>query len=107
VTALLEEKRIFLDTEISLLSMAKKLGTNNVMLSRTLNQYYQIGFYDLINKYRVQEFIKLASDPANSHFTFYALALQAGFNSKTSFNKYFKKVTQSTPKEYFRKLHVA
>ncbi|GAB4237868.1 MAG: hypothetical protein Tsb0034_13190 [Ekhidna sp.] len=104
---LLEEKRIFLDPDISLLSLAKQLNTNNVLLSKTINQQFNMGFYDLINKYRVQEFIRLVQDPQNSHFTYYALALQAGFNSKTSFNKYFKKVTKQTPKEYFRKLSVA
>ena len=103
----LEEKRIFLDPEISLVRLAKLLETNNVLLSKTINQYFKVGFYGLINRYRVEEFIRLAQDPANSHFTYYALALQAGFNSKTSFNKYFKKNTGLTPKQYFRKLEVA
>ncbi len=103
----LEVKRIFLDPEISLLGLAKILETNNVMLSKTINQHFEVGFYDLINKYRVEEFIRLVKDPDNSHFTFFALAIQAGFNSKTSFNKYFKKVTKQTPKEYFRQLKVA
>lgn len=104
---LLEEKRIFLDPEISLLSLAKKLESNNVLLSKTINQYFNVRFYDLINKYRVEEFIRLAKNSDNSHFTYYALALQAGFNSKTSFNKYFKKITGLTPKAYFRELKVA
>lgn len=103
----LEEKRIFLDPEISLLSLAKALDTNNVLLSKTINQHFNMGFYDLINTYRVKEFIRLVQDPSTNHFTYFALSLQAGFNSKTSFNKYFKKVTKQTPKEYFRKLSVA
>lgn len=107
VLTALEEKRIFLDPEISLMSMAKLLNTNNVMLSKTINHFFEVGFYELINKYRVEEFIRLAGNPDNSHFTYYALALQAGFNSKTSFNKYFKKITGLTPKQYFRKLSVA
>lgn len=103
----LEEKHIYRDSGISLIRLAELLETNNVVLSKTINQYFEMGFYDLINKYRVEEFIQLVEDPENSHFTYYALALQAGFNSKTSFNKYFKKIKKQTPKEYFNKLSVA
>ncbi|PIB31334.1 hypothetical protein BFP77_01840 [Maribacter sp. 4U21] len=99
----LENDKIYLNPEISLLSLSSLLNINNVLLSKTINLHFQVGFYDLLNKYRVDEFIRLANLKDNERYTYYSLALEAGFNSKTSFNKYFKKFTHKTPREYFRK----
>ncbi len=107
VEEMLETQRVYLNTELSLIGLAKMLDVNTVILSKTINQEFDLGFYDLVNQYRVKEFIELGKDPANSRFTYFALAMRAGFNSKTSFNKYFKKQTGLTPKQYFRKLEVA
>jgi AraC-like DNA-binding protein len=63
-----------------------------------------MNFYDFVNRYRLEEFKKLASDPKNRQFTMLALAFDCGFNSKSSFNRYFKKATGQTPSQYFTAL---
>jgi AraC-like DNA-binding protein len=55
---------------------------------------------DFVNSYRVEEFKARAVDPANSNFSILAIALDAGFNSKSSFNQAFKKFTGKTPSQY-------
>jgi len=42
----------------------------------------------------------LLLDPAYLHFTVLGIGLECGFNSKTSFNRIFKEITEKTPSEY-------
>ena len=63
-------------------------------------------FFDYINTHRTEEFKKLVSNPNNRKFTLLSLAFECGFNSKSSFNKYFKKVTGQSPSEYLQHLNV-
>ena len=67
-------------------------------LSQIINQYEQKNFYDFVNAYRVEEFIQQASE--NPHLSILAVALDAGFNSKSSFNSVFKKHKGITPSKY-------
>ena len=98
-----DEDKLFLDPEISLIALSQKLKVNTVLLSKTINICFEVGFYDLINKYRINEFIRLVELEENQRYTYFSLALRAGFSSKTTFNKYFKKFKQETPRDYFKK----
>ncbi|MCK4735219.1 MAG: AraC family transcriptional regulator, partial [Methanophagales archaeon] len=60
--------------------------------------YEKMNFHDFINKYRVEEFKKLAKE--SPHYSILALAFEAGFNSKSSFNSNFKNHTGETPSHY-------
>ena len=57
-------------------------------------------FFDFINEYRLDEVKQALTDPAKQHLKILAIAFDAGFNSKTSFNTIFKKHTGMTPSEY-------
>ena len=57
-------------------------------------------FYDYVNGLRVDEFKRVVRVPGSEKLTLFALAQQCGFNSKSSFNRYFKKVTGQSPSEY-------
>ena len=61
-----------------------------------------MSFYDFVNEYRVKEASKRLLDPAYREYTILAIALDAGFHSKTSFNRMFKKVTGLTPSQYIK-----
>jgi AraC-like DNA-binding protein len=62
-----------------------------------------VNFYDYINTLRIEEFKRLISIPDNQKFTFMALAYDCGFNSKSAFNRFFKKSTGLSPSAYIRK----
>ncbi len=96
----LEYHKVHLNPEISLATLSSQHSTNSVLLSKAINQEFQSIFYALLNRYRVDEFISLAKDKKNSHLNYLGLATQAGFNSKTTFNKYFKKYKGTTPQHY-------
>ncbi len=71
-----------------------------------INARLQKTFYDYINAHRVEAFTQLVSDPAQRRYTLLALAFQCGFNSKSSFNRNFKKVMGESPSDYLDRMQV-
>nr|WP_246440606.1 helix-turn-helix domain-containing protein [Rhabdobacter roseus] len=72
-------------------------------LSQVINEKEQKNFYDLINGWRIEEFLKEVKSEKNKKYTLLAIAYDCGFNSKASFNRNFKKYTGKTPTEYLNK----
>jgi AraC-like DNA-binding protein len=68
-------------------------------LTQLLNEKLEKNFYSFINEYRIGEAIDRLNDPA-LQVNILSLAFDCGFNSKSSFNNYFKKITGSTPTAY-------
>lgn len=91
----------FKESELTLNDLARRIDLNPNQLSQVINSETGNTFYHYINTYRIHEFLHLISLPENKKFTFLALAYDCGFNSKTTFNKYFKIQTGKTPSEYF------
>lgn len=98
----MEEQEVYMNPELTLGELSDIVQTNTHTLSRVINEGYSKSFYDFINEYRVKAFAKLALDDNNSNETFLALALRVGFNSKTTFNRAFKKVSGTTPRAYLK-----
>jgi AraC-like DNA-binding protein len=86
--------------KISLNELAMLLKWQPHLLSKIINEYHNQNFFDYINTFRVEEFKEMVKDPKNQHLTFLGLAFEVGFNSKTAFNRAFKKSTNQTPREY-------
>jgi len=100
VDELMEARKIYLEPELTLTELAKKIGTNASQLSKVINGVYGKSFNDYVNEFRVQEAIRLLQTPAYRNFSLLAIAYDAGFNSKSTFNRAFKKVTGKNPKDY-------
>ncbi len=99
---LMEEKKCWLNGELTAGELSQLLGVSPNHLSQILNKEQHQNFFDFINSYRVKEVIRKMEDPGNDHLTLLAMALDSGFNSKTSFNTVFKKVTHQTPSHYYK-----
>lgn len=97
---LIEEKEPYLDSQLNLLKLADELNINSHQLSYVLNEGFGENFFNFINKYRVKKASTLLSDPRYDHLNMVAIGYDAGFNSKTSFNTTFKKMTTYTPSEF-------
>lgn len=98
--ALMDEKQYYLEPKLTLSTLANELTVSANYLSQLINQCHNKNFYDFINEYRVEEFKKQASSPKNQHLSLLAIALDSGFNSKSSFNMVFKKHTGETPSQF-------
>lgn len=86
--------------ELTLTDLAKVLNTNPSFLSKVINQSFEMNFNDFINFYRVEEVKQKLQDKANANLTIMSIAYDAGFNSKATFNRAFKKLTGKNPKEF-------
>ncbi len=95
------DKKPYLNNKLLKAELAQLLGVNNPELARLLNENIGMNFFEYVNYYRIKEFILLAKSDKAKHFTFFGLAQEAGFNSKTTFNKSFKKLMGTSPSAYF------
>ncbi len=62
----------------------------------------QKNFYSYINAFRVEEFKERVVSQKYTHLTILAIALDCGFNSKSTFNRIFKQATGITPNEFVK-----
>jgi AraC-like DNA-binding protein len=94
------EEKMYRNPELTLSDLANHLGTNPSLLSKIINRSFGKNFNDYVNQYRVLEVKENLANPANAHLTIMSLAYDAGFNSKATFNRAFKKFTGDSPKTY-------
>lgn len=106
LTALMQREKLYLNPELTLSNLAQELNTQPNNLSQVINSVEKRNFFDYINSKRVEEFKLKVNLPENRRFTLLALALECGFNSKTSFNRNFKKVTGLSPSEYLNQENI-
>ena len=101
-TIMLEEK-LYRNPGLTLSELAQKIGTNRHSLSKVINDGLGMNFNDFVNSYRVSEFKILALDENYKNHTLLAIAYIVGFNSKSAFNRSFKKLEQCTPREFLKR----
>jgi AraC-like DNA-binding protein len=97
-----EIEKVFLDANLSLRKLAKKLGISTHQLSEYLNTVEQRQFYQILASYRVEEAKKKLKEGTQTNLL--GIAYGSGFNSKSSFNQVFKQTTGFTPSEYKKNL---
>ena len=100
LTKLMTEQSLYRQNDITLADLAALLDTHPNYLSQVINEKEQKNFYNYINTLRVKAFIDASSQPDKQHYSFLALAFDCGFNSKSTFNKYFKAHTGKSPSEF-------
>lgn len=100
LTAVMENERPWRDSDLTLADLANRLDTTPHKLSEVLNSQLGLTFYDFVNGYRVREVQRRIAAGDARKVTMLALALDAGFASKSTFNVVFKKHTQQTPSDY-------
>ena len=99
---LMAEQQPWLEPELTLAELAHRLRTNTSLLSHVINAGCGQNFNDFVNRYRVAEAERKLQDPRLAHYSLVGIALESGFNSKSTFNRVFKKLTGRTPGEVIR-----
>jgi len=105
LTTLMTEEFVYKNGELSIRELATTLDVHPNYLSQIINEREGKNFYDFVNGYRLEEFKKLLKQPKSKNLTLLSLAYDSGFNSKSSFNRYFKRTTGLTPSQYFASLN--
>jgi AraC-like DNA-binding protein len=103
---LMLNEKLYKDAELNLGELSEKLDVHSNSLSQVINSFENKNFYDYINHLRIEEFKKLVADPSNNQYTLLSLAFECGFNSKTAFNRNFKKATGLSPSEYLEQVKI-
>jgi AraC-like DNA-binding protein len=97
--AYMQKSRVYLDPDLSLDELASRLKMSRHHLTQLLNDRLRKNFYSFINEYRIGVAIAKLNDPG-AEVNILSLAFDCGFNSRSSFNNYFKKITGCTPSAY-------
>jgi AraC-like DNA-binding protein len=98
VKEIMEAQKPFLQPSFSLADLAKQTNLSVHLLSQVINEGLSKSFFELIAEYRIEEAKKLLI--SQSHIKIEEIAEQVGYNSKSSFNTAFKKITNKTPSEF-------
>ncbi len=85
---------------ISLKSMADRIGYNYHYLSKAFKKMFEMSFPSFLNAYRADYAIGLLSE---TDMEVAEIAFESGFQSVRSFNEFFKKYTNMTPNEFRKK----
>lgn len=97
---LMKEEKIYIDPNLGLENISKRLQISSNYLSQLINKLGGCNFSDYINSYRVEEVKSKLNDPDYDNYTVLGIAMECGFNSKSPFYSAFKKHTGVSPKEY-------
>lgn len=97
----LEIKKAFMDSSLSLESLAKQLGTNRSKLSGVVSQVYNMDFRNAIARMRIEE--AKAFMLQNPTATTETIAMHCGFKDPSAFFHRFKDFTNETPRMWIMK----
>lgn len=102
ILQLIHTEKIYEDAELSLTQMAKQVQTNPSILSKAINQGFDMSFNDFINQYRIEAVKEKLIAGEQKTQTLLGIAYDCGFNSKATFNRAFKKATRQSPKDWIK-----
>ena len=92
-----KEEELYLDEHLTLMKLADEIGESSQKVSETLNRRMNTSFYNLVNRFRIEQAKELLLDPKASHLSIEGIAYECGFKSRSTFFKFFKKEVGMTP----------
>jgi AraC-like DNA-binding protein len=98
--SVMEKEKLYTDPDLTLPVLAERVTISRNLLSYLLNSVLGINFYDFVNGFRIEAVKALLTDSTLENESILTIAFHAGFNSKSAFNKIFKKHTNMSPSEY-------
>ncbi|GAA0728843.1 hypothetical protein GCM10009430_38320 [Aquimarina litoralis] len=101
---LLNDHKVYKQNDITLQKLSELMDTTRHNTSQIINEHFNLNFFELINKYRIEEAKELLKEERHKNFNIIDIAYEVGFNNKVTFNKSFKKYNQITPSEYLKSL---
>jgi len=101
---IMQEHRPYRDSSLKLQDLAELLDIRRNHLSQILNHEYQMKFFDFINHYRLQAFLKSLHKKPIEEINITELAYDAGFSSSSVFYKIFKRYQDISPRQYLKNI---
>jgi AraC-like DNA-binding protein len=97
ITSYFEKEKPYFDIDFSFRQLSQILNISTHQLSQTFNEGFGKTYPQLVKELRIEEAVKRLQDDKYAQLTFYGIALDCGFNSKSAFNRAFKEITGFTP----------
>jgi AraC-like DNA-binding protein len=100
---IMREEKPYLEPNITLEKLADRVQISPRSLSSIINRHFKQNFFEFINYHRVERAKELLVSEEFRHHTILDVMAEAGFNSKSASNRFFKKFADMTPTEYRQK----
>lgn len=107
ISEFMQREKPYLASALTLEQLSTQLGLPKRQLSNVINRHFECNFFEFINQYRIEEAKRLLVDPEFAEHTIMDVLLESGFNSKATFNNFFKKLTGTTPSDFRKSSLVA
>ncbi len=98
--AFYHKEKPYLKEQLKLEDVAKGIAVQPHQLSMAINDAFGINFFEFTNNYRIEEAKALLKNPAFANHKIIAVAFDAGFGNKATFNRVFKNNTGLTPSAF-------
>ena len=98
ISELMEQKYLYLQSDLKLQDVAKALGVSTTKVSRCIKAESNTSFIQFINRYRVEHAQQMMLSQPDAKLT--TVSMESGFANETSFFRVFKAITGLTPKEW-------
>lgn len=96
----MDSDKPYLNERITIKDLSERLNLPCHHLSIVINNLLKKNFYDFINDYRIRDVVNFLNESKNETVDILSIAFKCGFNSKTTFNRVFKKKMGITPSMY-------
>jgi AraC-like DNA-binding protein len=96
----MEVQKLYLKHNLNIEEFSKRVDLPVKDVSAVINKHYGTNFFEFMNKYRVEEAKRLLLDPGCADMTVLDILLQAGFNSKSAFHRFFNRLVGVSPTEF-------
>lgn len=106
ILSYMENNQLYLNPTLSLDEFSKAVGLPKRTVSNHINHDIKSTFTDFVNQYRINKVIECLKSKDHANLTILGIALSCGFNSKTTFNRTFKKIKGVSPREYLNNISI-
>jgi len=97
---LFSEDKCYQNPNLDLLILSRKLGLSRRETSSVIQKVYKKQFSECVNDFRLEDVLQRFKNQKHRQYTIMALATEAGFSSKSTFYRYFKRKMGLSPSEF-------
>lgn len=96
----MENHQLYLKQNLNIEEFARQVGIHYRDVSSIINKQFNTNFFEFVNEYRVNKAKQMLLDPLCAEMTILDILLESGFNSKSSFHRFFKRYTGMSAAEF-------
>lgn len=98
--ALMSDQKAYENVDLTLEQLAEQLNISSRYLSQIIKEKEGKNLFEFVNQYRVDAVKEKLIDERYKNLTLMGIAMESGFNSRSTFHSVFKKFTGQTPSAY-------